>query len=95
MPADSTAPISTSPIRSSPIRTAVAGFGLSGSVFHAPLIAANPAYSLDAIATSDAGRKAAATSRHPAATIVDTPAELLALADGLDVLVLGTPPATH
>jgi len=95
MPAASTAPISTSPVRSSPIRTAVAGFGLSGSVFHAPLIAANPAYSLDAIATSDAGRKAAAASRHPAATIVDTPAELLALADGLDLLVLGTPPATH
>jgi predicted dehydrogenase len=95
MPADSTAPIRSSPIRTAPIRTAVAGFGLSGSVFHAPLIAADPAYSLDAIATSDAGRKAAAVSRHPAATVVDTPAELLALADGLDLLVLGTPPATH
>ena len=40
-----------------PIRTAVAGFGLSGSVFHAPFIAANPAFSLDAISTSDAGRQ--------------------------------------
>ena len=43
MPADSAAPVPTAPIR-----TAIAGFGLSGSVFHAPLIAANPAYSLTA-----------------------------------------------
>jgi len=29
---------------SAPIRTAVVGFGVSGKVFHAPLIAADPAY---------------------------------------------------
>ena len=78
-----------------PIRTAVAGFGLSGSVFHAPFIAANPAYSLDAIATSDAGRRSAAAHSYPAARIVDTPADILELAGELDLLVLGTPPATH
>lgn len=83
------------PAQAAPIRTAVAGFGLSGSVFHAPLIAANPAFTLDAIATSDAGRKSAAAARHPGARIVDTPADLLALAGGLDLLVMGTPPATH
>ncbi len=78
-----------------PIRTAVAGFGLSGSVFHAPLLAADRAFSLDVIATSDAGRKAAAAGRYPAARIVDTPAGILELADRLDLVVLGTPPATH
>jgi predicted dehydrogenase len=78
-----------------PIRTAVAGFGLSGSVFHAPLIAADPAYSLDVIATSDAGRKSDAAGRYPSARIVDTPAGILELAGSLDLLVLGTPPATH
>lgn len=77
------------------IRTAVAGFGLSGSVFHAPLIAANPAYSLDVISTSDAGRRAAAGGSYPGARVVDTPAEILSLAGELDLLVLGTPPATH
>ena len=77
------------------IRTAVAGFGLSGSVFHAPLIAANPAYSLDVISTSDAGRRAAASGSYPGVRVVDTPAEILALAGELDLLVLGTPPATH
>jgi predicted dehydrogenase len=77
------------------IRTAVAGYGLSGSVFHAPLIDSNPAYSLDVISTSDAGRKAAAEGRHPGVRVVDTPAAILALAADLDLLVLGTPPATH
>ncbi|WP_427005659.1 Gfo/Idh/MocA family protein [Pseudarthrobacter sp. H2] len=80
---------------SRPIRTALAGFGLSGSVFHAPIIATNPAYSLDVISTSDAGRKSAAAARHPEARIVDTPAGILDLAGELDLLVLGTPPATH
>ncbi|QDY89812.1 oxidoreductase [Arthrobacter sp. UKPF54-2] len=95
MPADSAAPVRAASIPAVPIRTAIAGFGLSGSVFHAPLIAANAAYSLDAIATSDAGRQAVAAARHPGATVVDTPADLLARAGELDLLILGTPPATH
>ena len=78
-----------------PIRVAVAGFGLSGSVFHAPLIAAVPAFSLEVISTSDAGRKAAASASYPAARIVDSPSDILELAGDLDLLVLGTPPATH
>ncbi|GAA4052928.1 Gfo/Idh/MocA family oxidoreductase [Arthrobacter methylotrophus] len=77
------------------IRTAVVGYGLSGSVFHAPFIAAHPAYSLDVIATSDAGRKAKAQERYPGTRIVDSPDDVLALAGQLDLVVLGTPPATH
>lgn len=80
---------------SKPIRTAVAGFGLSGSVFHAPFIASNPAYELAVISTSDVARKAKANERYPQAKIVDTPQDILALADELDLIVLGTPPATH
>lgn len=80
---------------STPIRTAVAGFGLSGSVFHAPFIASNPAYELAVIATSDQGRQAKARERYPQARIVNTPQDILALADQLDLIVLGTPPATH
>ncbi|MFF1831603.1 Gfo/Idh/MocA family oxidoreductase [Paenarthrobacter sp. NPDC058040] len=80
---------------SSPIRTAVAGFGLSGSVFHSPFIAANPAYELSVIATSDPERQAKARERYPQARIVDTPQDILALAEQLDLMVLGTPPATH
>ncbi|MFE4195675.1 Gfo/Idh/MocA family oxidoreductase [Paenarthrobacter sp. NPDC056912] len=80
---------------STPIRTAVAGFGLSGSVFHAPYIAGNPAYELAVIATSDPARQAKAKDRYPQTKIVDTPEDILALADQLDLIVLGTPPATH
>jgi predicted dehydrogenase len=78
-----------------PIRTAVAGFGLSGSVFHAPYIASNPAYQLAVIATSDEARQAKARERYPQAKTVETPRDILAHADQLDLIVLGTPPATH
>lgn len=77
------------------IRTAVVGYGLSGSVFHAPFIAADPRYSLEIIATSDAGRQAAASARHPGARTVPDAAAVFGLAAGLDLVVLGTPPATH
>jgi predicted dehydrogenase len=80
---------------SSRIRTAVVGFGLSGSVFHAPLIAADQSYSLDVIATSDAGRQAAAVERYPGVKTVPDGDAVLALAADLDLVVLGTPPATH
>lgn len=80
---------------SSPIRTAVAGFGLSGSVFHAPFIEAHPAYRLSMISTSDPGRQALAHTRYPQATVVQTPQDILDAAGHLDLIVLGTPPATH
>ena len=47
------------------------------------------------ISTSDAGRQASASARYPGARLVDTPADILELAGELDLLVLGTPPATH
>jgi predicted dehydrogenase len=77
------------------IRTAVAGYGLSGRVFHAPFIDASPAFSLDVISTSDAGRRTAAAERYPGVRVVDRPEDILAQAGELDLVVLGTPPATH
>ncbi len=78
-----------------PIRTAVVGFGISGKVFHAPLIAADPAYSLDVIVTADPERAAEAARLYPQARIVPTPEALFALAADLDLVVIGTPPLTH
>jgi predicted dehydrogenase len=80
---------------STPIRTAVVGFGLSGRVFHAPLVAADPSYSLDVIATSDPARQAAAVEQYPGVKTVPDGDAVLALASDLDLVVLGTPPATH
>jgi len=78
-----------------PIRTAVVGYGISGKVFHAPLIAADPEFSLDVIVTSQPERAAEAARRYPQARIVGTPEEVFASAADLDLVVLGTPPHTH
>ena len=78
-----------------PIRTAVIGFGTSGRVFHAPFLAADPDFSLDAIVTRDPGRRAAAEARHPGARIIQTPDELFADAAQLDLVVIGSPSGTH
>lgn len=78
-----------------PIRTAVIGFGVSGRIFHAPFLAANPDYSLDVIVTRDASRRAAATARHPNTRVVATPDELWVDAAELDLVVIGSPSGTH
>ncbi|WP_028275327.1 Gfo/Idh/MocA family oxidoreductase [Arthrobacter sp. I3] len=78
-----------------PIRTAVVGFGISGKVFHAPLIAADANYSLDVIVTADPDRASEAARLYPDARIVPTPEALFALATDLDLVILGTPPLTH
>jgi predicted dehydrogenase len=78
---------------STPIRTAIIGYGLSGRVFHAPFIAANPRFSIEAIATSDPARRAQAAADHPGARIVASPGELLA--QSFDLVVLGSPAHVH
>jgi scyllo-inositol 2-dehydrogenase (NADP+) len=83
------------PVTAAPIRTAVVGFGISGKVFHAPLIAADPKYSLDVIVTADPVRATEAARLYPQARIVPTPDALFALAGDLDLVILGTPPHTH
>jgi predicted dehydrogenase len=77
------------------IRTAVVGYGLSGSVFHAPLVAADGRYSLDVVATSNPERQKAATARYPGVRTMHDGDAVLARAADLDLVVLGTPPATH
>lgn len=78
-----------------PIRTAVLGFGTSGRIFHAPFLAADDRFEVSVIATSDPGRAEQARSEHPGAEIVATAAEALDRAADLDLVVVGTPPATH
>ncbi|MDT8851146.1 Gfo/Idh/MocA family oxidoreductase [Pantoea dispersa] len=84
---------------SGPVRTALVGFGVAGSVFHAPLIAHNADYRLDVIVTGDAHRVATAQQRYPQARVLpDWPALLKAIDGGeigIDLIVLATPPAQH
>ncbi|HKT56330.1 MAG TPA: Gfo/Idh/MocA family oxidoreductase [Microbacterium sp.] len=80
---------------SAPIRAAVVGFGVSGRVFHAPFLAASPDYSLDAIVTGDPARAAEARRLHPAADVAPSMDAVLERAAEFDLVVLGSPPATH
>lgn len=77
-----------------PLRAGIIGFGLAGRVFHAPFLATNPAFTIAAIATSDADRAAQAAAAHPDAHIMTTDA-LLAQAADLDLIVLASPPHVH
>ncbi|USZ50416.1 Gfo/Idh/MocA family oxidoreductase [Halomonas sp. DN3] len=85
--------------RDLPLRTAIVGFGVAGSIFHAPLVAADPAYRLEVIVTGDAERAAQARSRYPKARIVADFETLLATVDAgeitLDLVILATPPEGH
>jgi scyllo-inositol 2-dehydrogenase (NADP+) len=79
----------------SPIRAAIAGYGLSGRVFHAPFIASSPDFELAAIITADEKRRAQAATDHPSARIYESFEELESSGDQLDLIVLAGPPNTH
>lgn len=78
---------------STPIRTGIIGFGTAGRIFHAPPIAANHEYRIDAIVTGNTERADQARQQYPGARIVDDVERLWSL--GLDLLIIGTPPASH
>ena len=78
-----------------PLRTAVIGFGLGGEVFHAPLIAADPAYSLDAVVTGNPERAALAEERYGAGVVLPDVDALFAAADRFDLVVITSPNDTH
>ena len=80
---------------SPPIRVGLVGYGLGGSTFHAPLVAATPGLELAAIATSDPERVRKARERYPNATVVDRPDAFWTMEPKLDLVVVSTPHATH
>jgi predicted dehydrogenase len=77
------------------IRAAVVGFGSGGAIFHAPFLAADEAYSLAAVVTSDPDRAARAAHTYPGARVVPTPEELFERAGELDLVVIASPPSSH
>ncbi|SEC40418.1 Predicted dehydrogenase [Streptomyces sp. 2224.1] len=78
-----------------PLRVGLIGYGLAGSVFHAPLIAATEGLRLDTVSTTHPERQAQARAGHPGVRTVDTPEAVLARAADLDLIVLATPNKTH
>jgi predicted dehydrogenase len=79
----------------SEIRVGLIGYGLAGSVFHAPLVAATPGMRLAAIVTSDPDRGNHAASRYPSARILPDADALWRNAGELDLIVVASPNRTH
>ncbi|GAA0906883.1 Gfo/Idh/MocA family oxidoreductase [Streptomyces thermoalcalitolerans] len=77
------------------LRVGLVGYGLAGSVFHAPLIATTEGLTLDTVVTSNPQRQEQARAQFPDARIVATADELFARADELDLIVVASPNKTH
>ncbi|TWV41788.1 oxidoreductase [Streptomyces misionensis] len=78
-----------------PLRVGLIGYGLAGSVFHAPLIAATEGLALDTVVTSNPERQRQARGEFPGVRLAATPDELFARAGELDLIVIASPNKTH
>lgn len=76
------------------LRVAIAGYGLAGRVFHAPLIAASEGLAVAFVVTRDADRAAAVGREHPGAEAVAS-VDQLWRRGGVDLLVVATPNDVH
>ncbi|MFP8943315.1 Gfo/Idh/MocA family oxidoreductase [Streptomyces fenghuangensis] len=79
-----------------PLRVGLIGYGLAGSVFHAPLIAATDGLVLDTVVTSSPERRRQARAEHGEELRTAASAgELFARAGELDLVVVASPNRTH
>ncbi|WP_330458036.1 Gfo/Idh/MocA family oxidoreductase [Streptomyces sp. NBC_00820] len=78
-----------------PLRVGLIGYGLAGSVFHAPLIAATEGLALDTVVTANPERQEQARAEFPDVRIAATAEELFDRADELDLIVIASPNKTH
>jgi predicted dehydrogenase len=76
----------------SALRVGIAGFGLAGEVFHAPLIDAVEDLEVSGIVTTNAERQAKARKQYPYALVVPAVDELWG---SIDVLVIAAPNRAH
>jgi scyllo-inositol 2-dehydrogenase (NADP+) len=77
------------------LRAAVIGYGLAGSTFHAPLIAATDGLTVATVVTSDPGRGERALRENPGARVVASAAELWERADEHDLVVVAAANDAH
>lgn len=78
------------------LRVGLLGYGLAGSAFHAPLIAATDGLVLDTVVTANPERQAqVARDRGADVRTAATADELFARADTLDLVVVASPNRTH
>jgi predicted dehydrogenase len=80
------------PSSSAALRVALAGYGVAGASFHAPLIAATDGLALQAVVTRDPERRAQLAARHPDVVAVDALVDVL---DDVDLVVVASPNRFH
>src|SRR3954453_1036710 len=85
----------TAPGEADSLSVAVVGYGLAGSVLHAPLVAATPGLRVAAVVTGDARRAEAARAAHPGVRVLRDAGELFAAPDAIDLVVVAAPNAAH
>lgn len=81
-----------------PLRTVLIGYGHAGSVFHAPLIAADPDLDLSAVVTGNSARRAEVRRRYPGTKLLSDAAAIRGPGDGTsgcDLAVVATPNDSH
>jgi scyllo-inositol 2-dehydrogenase (NADP+) len=78
-----------------PLRVGIVGYGLAGTVFHAPLISSTPGMAVAAIVTADQARQAKAARDFPQARLYASSDAMLADAAQLDLVVVATPNRFH
>lgn len=86
------APRETGDRDAQPLRVGVAGYGLSGEVFHCPLIEATDGMEVAVIVTSNEERSARAAARYPDAQVVSEVARAWC---HMDLLVIASPNRSH
>ncbi|MFC8532144.1 Gfo/Idh/MocA family oxidoreductase [Nocardia sp. NPDC057227] len=79
----------------SALDVAIIGYGLAGSVFHAPLIAADPRLRVATVITGSAERAEQARREHPGVRVLATPDALFADPAGTALIVVASPNRTH
>jgi predicted dehydrogenase len=77
------------------LRVAIAGYGLAGEVFHAPLVAATDGLELVAVTTSDPARAARARAAYPGVAVAANADAMLRDVADIDLLVVATPNRSH
>jgi scyllo-inositol 2-dehydrogenase (NADP+) len=74
-----------------PIKTALLSYGMSGEIFHAPLLHAHPGFTLTSVLQR---RSTSARSRYPEVKIVTDIDELIS-DESIELVVVNTPNETH
>jgi scyllo-inositol 2-dehydrogenase (NADP+) len=77
------------------LRGAVIGYGLAGSIFHAPLIAATPGLTVSTVVTGDPERQAAARRAYSDAVITPEVEDVFERAAAHDFVVVAAPNDVH